>query len=346
MKTRALKNYGSSIGVEAYDIDWGSAEEVIALGQLAASQCIVFVNERISTEQLYKTMINWGDISHPLITQYVTEKKLNGSHWRELTVNLRYITSQVPELKSVALVSYLKGDKDRPKGLFSNGELDWHSDQCAIDDGQRVIGLQSVSDTTNSQTQFLCTHDAFQEMTSEMQSIIKELVCCHRWYEGAMAPGLNRAQSMMLRYNMVPIDGLETKLYSETASGLVGMKIPSHTFNGFVGMTRSESDRLLDEIKRQVYQEKYVYTQDWQDGQIVFMDQEITLHKRPTNVQDGDQRIMARSITYVNKLFPNSIKAARRNTYRVNGQTYNEEQFAKLVDYDRRAQYEAELETA
>ena len=160
MKTRPLKNYGASVGLEAYDIDWNSQEEILELGRLAASQCVVVVNEHISTEQLYKTMINWGDVSHPIITDYVSRKLLTGSHWRELTLNLRYITSEVPELKSVALVSYLKKEKDRPRGLFSNGELDWHSDQCAIDDGQRVIGLQSISDTANSQTQFLCTHDA------------------------------------------------------------------------------------------------------------------------------------------------------------------------------------------
>ena len=179
-----------------------------------------------------------------------------------------------------------------------------------------------------------------------MRSTIKELICRHRWYEGLMAPGLNRSQSMMLRYNMVPIDGLETKLYSETASGLTGMKIPSHTFNGFVGMDREESIRLLDEIKSVVYNNKFVHTQNWQDGQIVFMDQEITLHKRPTNVQDGDRRTMARSITYVNYLYPDSDHAQRRSSYRYQGGIYSEQEFVKLVDQDRRTQYEQELEFA
>jgi len=161
-----------------------------------------------------------------------------------------------------------------------------------------------------------------------------------------MAPGLNRAQSMMLRYNMVPIDGLETNLYSETASGLTGIKIPSHTFDGFVGMSREESIKLLDEIKSVVYNDRYVHTQDWQDGQIVFMDQEITLHKRPTNVKDGDRRTMARSITYVNYLYPDSAYAIRRSTYKYQGSVYTEEDFVKLVDQDRRTQYEQELEFA
>jgi alpha-ketoglutarate-dependent taurine dioxygenase len=346
MKIRPLRDYGASVGVEVYDIDWKCVEELEELGRLVASQCIVFIDEKITTEELYNTMINWGDISYPVITKYVTEKKLTGSHWRELTLNLRYITNQLPDLKSVALVSYLKDDRGRPKGLFSNGELDWHADQCAIDDGQRIIGLQSVSDSLNSQTQFLCTHDAFEKLSSSMKSTVKELVCKHKWQEGVMAPGLNASQSLMVRYNTVPIDGLETNLYSETASGLTGMKIPSHSFDGFVGMTKAESDKLLNELLKQIYREEYIYTQNWHDGQLIFMDQEITLHKRPTNVTDGDKRTMARSITYVNKLFPLSSRAQRTNTFKIDGKVYNEDEFAALVDKDRRRIYEKELEIA
>jgi hypothetical protein len=138
---------------------------------------------------------------------------------------------------------------------------------------------------------------------------------------------------------MVPLDGMETKLYSETASGLSGMKIPSHSFDGFVGMSRVESDRLMAELKKAVYQEKYIYRQNWEDGQIVFMDQEITLHARPTNVQDGDKRTMARAITYVNYLYPTNSRATH---VRYNGQIISHDELAELVDQDRRLRFEQE----
>jgi hypothetical protein len=76
------------------------------------------------------------------------------------------------------------------------------------------------------------------------------------------------------------------------------------------------------------------------------MDQEITLHKRPTNVKDGDRRTMARSITYVNYLYPDSDHSRRGSTYKYQGSVYTEEDFVKLVDQDRRTQYEQELEFA
>lgn len=342
MKTRSL-NYGASVGLEAYDIDWNSKEEIKELGRLCASQCIVYVNENIPTKQLFDTMTQWGDTSRALIHEYVIQRKLSGRHWREILLNLGYIAKDAgKELNpAVSIVSYKKDDEGRPRGIFSNGELDWHSDQCAFDDAQRIIGLQSISDTLNSQTTFLCTHDAYESLSSDMRSMVKELIVKHKWVDGVMAPGLNYLQTLLIHYNMVPLDGMETRLYSETATGLSGMKIPSHSFDGFVGMSKEESNKIMKQLLKEVYQDKYVYTQNWQDGQIVFMDQEITLHARPTNIQDGDKRTMARVITYLNYLYPENKLATH---VRLKGEMVSHDDFAKMVDADRLEKFEKEQE--
>jgi alpha-ketoglutarate-dependent taurine dioxygenase len=38
--------------------------------------------------------------------------------------------------------------------------------------------------------------------------------------------------------------------------------------------------------------DEYVYHQDWKDGDLVFMDQTITVHRRPT--KDCSKRVMIR----------------------------------------------------
>ena len=336
MKTKSLQNYSSTIGVEAYDIDWTCSDEVCELGKLCASECIVLVDENIPLEVLHGTMMKWGEPSKALIHEAVLSKKIQGRHWREILLNLGYLNNDTDEKMkdAVSMVSYKKGEKNRPKGIFQNGELDWHSDQCAFDDGQRIIGLQSVSDTENSKTQFLCTHDAYESLSSDMQSMVKQLIVKHKWTDNLMAPGLNHIQTLLLHYNMVPIDGMETKLYRETCTGLPGMKIPSHTFDGFSDMSRIESDRVIEELKKVCFKDEYVYTQNWKDGQIVFMDQEITLHKRPTNIQEGDKRTMARVISYLNKIFDNQ-QSKRRSEIRYNGSFYDIDDFIELVDEDR-----------
>jgi Taurine catabolism dioxygenase TauD, TfdA family len=327
VKTRALKNYDSSVGCEVYDIDLNSDAEILELGKIVGEQSIVFVDQQISTERLYKVMTQWGKPSRALIHNYILERKIEGRHWREVLLNLGFIAKEVDDMSdAVSMVSYQKDEKDRPKGIFSN------ADQCAFDDAPRMIGLQSVAHTANSQTQFLCTHDAFESFSSDTKSMIRELYCKHRWVDGVCAPGLNATQSLIIQYNMVPLDGMETRLYSENASGLPGIKWPSHSFDGFVGMSQAESERVLNMIKKAIYQDRYVYTQDWQDGQVVFMDQEITLHKRPTNVEDGSLRTMARVITYMDVLFPNKSLAQQ---VRHAGNIYTHEDFAKMVDQDR-----------
>lgn len=334
MKTRPLKNYGASIGVEVYDIDLTSDDEILELGRVVAEQCIVFIDQKVLPNRLYEIQTQWGQPSRSIIHNYVINGLLEGRHWRELLLNLGYVAKALDKdiTPGVSLVSYLKDDKGRPKGLFSNGELDWHSDQCALDDAPRTIGLMSLHDTVNSQTQFLCTHDAYEKLSSENKSTVKELVCKHKWIDNLMAPGLNETQTRLLQYNMCPIDGMETQLYRESATGMPGIKFPSHTFDGFVGMSRAESDKFLNELKQAIYKDEYVYTQNWRDGQIVFMDQEITLHKRPTNVKDGDRRTMARTVTYLDKLYPDQSPT---KVVRYNGNLYTHDEFAKIVDKDR-----------
>lgn len=338
MKTRALKNYDASVGCEVYDIDLNSNNEILALGKLIGAQSIVYIDQQISTARLASVMESWGQPSRALVHDFVIDKKVQGRHWREILFNLGLAATDVKEIsKSVSSITYRKDEKNRPVGMFTNGELDWHSDQCAIDDSPRVIGLQSVSDSANSQTTFLCTHDAYEKLSSDMRSTVKELVCRHRWRDGVMAPGLNETQTLIIHYNMVPLDGMETRLYSENAAGLPGIKMPSHSFDGFVGMSRNESSKIFQELKKHIYQDKYVYTQNWKDGQIVFMDQEITLHARPTNVKDGDNRLMSRVITYLDKIYPAKIPTKQ---VRVNGRMYNFDEFAIMVDQDRKRIFE------
>lgn len=338
MKTRALKNYDSSVGVEVYDIDLNSDEEILELGRLVANQCIVLVDQQISTQRLAQVMEQWGQPSRALVHDFVIDKTVQGRHWREILLNLGLAATGVKDIsKAVSSITYRKDDKNRPTGMFTNGELDWHSDQCAFDDAPRMIGLQSVSDSANSQTTFLCTHDAYESLSSDMRSMVKELVCKHKWRDGVMAPGLNQTQTLIIHYNMVPLDGMETRLYSENATGLSGIKLPSHSFNGFVDMSYEESFKIFRELKKAIFQDKWVYTQNWKDGQIVFMDQEITLHARPTNVKDGDARLMSRVITYLDCVCKTKLPS---KTVRVDGKIYTHAEFARLVDADRKQIFE------
>lgn len=337
MKTRKLNHYGSSVGCEVYDIDLNSDDEILELGKLVADQCVVYVNQKIDTRRLYQIQHQWGQDSRPIVQEYLSTGRLEGKHWREVLLNMMYITKDIDKdlTGAVLNVTYLKDEKGKPRGLFSQGELDWHSDQVSYDDAQRVIGLQSISDSQNSQTQFLCTYDAYESLSSDMKNMVKELYVRHKWSD-AVAVGADKDQLDLVRYNYVPIDGLESRLYSETATGRPGLKLTLHSFDGFVGMSNTESKKIIDEIYKAAFKEEYIYTHHWQDGQIVFMDQEITIHKRPSRVEDSPNRKMSRVITYLNYLFPNQKIA---NSLRLNERLISHDEFIKIVDNNRRNEY-------
>lgn len=337
MKTRALKNYSSTVGVEVYDVDWNNLEETNELGKICASQCVVLVDvaDCPPVETLVDVMQHWGDPAGGFVNGLVASGKLSGRHWRDYYMSIARTVQDLPKSmhKNVVRVTYRRDKNNQPTGIFAAGELDWHCDSSSFEDVQRIIALSSIEDSANSQTQFLCTHDAYESLSSSMKSTVKELVVKHKWFMGAVAPGCSLSQQLIAMYNSVPVDGMETNLYSETSSGLPGIQLPTHSFNGFVGMSLEESKKIIAELYKAVFQDRYVYTQDWQDGQVVFMDQEITLHKRPTNVTDGDRRLMNRVITYVNKLYPDQQP---RTTVRVDGKTLSFDEFAVLVDQRRK----------
>ena len=58
MKTKPLQNYDSSVGLEVYDIDWKCEEELLELGRLCSSQCIVYLNEDISVNLIENALLN------------------------------------------------------------------------------------------------------------------------------------------------------------------------------------------------------------------------------------------------------------------------------------------------
>jgi alpha-ketoglutarate-dependent taurine dioxygenase len=346
MKKVPLLNYGASIGCQVVDIDLNSDDEMLELGKVVAENAIVFVDQNITTRRLYDIMMQWGDPSKAMFHDLVAQKKLSGRHWREIFLHLGYITKEIDDqdLKSaVSVISYRTDDKNKPKGMFTTGELRWHSDQISAVDAPRVIGLQSVSDSKNSQTEFLCTHDAFNSLSSEVRSQVKELKCLHKWHEGVCAPGVGPEQSKIIRLNMIPVDGLVTPLYSKLSSGIDGIHLPTHTFDRFVGMTQAESNQLYNYLCKIIYNDKYIYTQNWSDGQIVFMDQEITLHRRPTNVTSGSKRNMARVISYLNHICSDDKPGQR--FYTENGEL-TMDQIMSMVDNRVKEEYNTDFALA
>ena len=329
MKIKRLNN-----AVEVSDIDLHNDDECKELGRLAAQECAVFIDDAVSEARLHEIQTQWGDPSRALIHKYVGEGRLKGRHWRDFRLNLGYISNAVKDQQDgMCRVSYEVNKKGKPTGIFTDGQLDWHSDQQSHYDTQRIIGLMSLSGSKNSQTSFLCTAEAYDKLNHEDKTMVDELTTVWGWDGGKMAAGLSlESQMELVHYHMIPIDGMENPLRDETATGVPGIKYPSHSFSHFKGMSKADSLKYRDHLWSLLNKPEYIYTRDWKDGQIMFMDQNITLHARPTDVQQSDHRTMVRMVSHVNKLFDNQDP---RDVVLFKGQKIPHDEFASMVDEQR-----------
>lgn len=340
MKIQRLQN-----AVRVDDIDLQDDEACRELGRLIAEECVVYVPQSVSEQRLHDIHLLWGEPTRAILYKFVGERLLAGKHWRNLLVNLSRISKSVDHIANrngMTRVSFVKDKKGRPTGIFSNGELDWHSDRQSISDAQSVAGLMSLSGTANSQTTFLCTAPAYEALNHDDRSMVDELVTVWDWDGGETAKDLLPEQKEILRYNSFPLPEMECPLTDQTATGRKGIRFPSHSFSRFKGMSKEDSLAYRDHLWSLVRKPEFIYTRDWVDGEMMFMDQNITLHARPTNVKDGDQRTLSRMTSYLDKLFPDA-KPLDYIDYK--GERLSHEDFARLADEHRREEFYSQAPT-
>lgn len=330
-----------SNAVEVSDIDLENDEDAVEVGHLVAHECVVLVRQGISEKRLFDIHALWGEPTRAILHRYVGDQLLKGPHWRSLLANLSHVSRAVDGISNragMSRVSFERNAKNKPTGIFTNGELDWHSDQQSYHDNQRIVGLMSLWGSENSVTSFLCTAPAYEALNHEDRTMVDELWTVWNWDGGSMSKDLIPSQKEIVRYNMVPYPEMENRLVDQTVTGRKGMRFPSHCFSHFRGMSREDSLKYREHLWSLLNKPEYIYHHHWKDGEVVFMDQNITLHARPTNVVDGDKRTMSRMISYLDKLYPGNGPA---DHVLYDGREIDHETFAGMVDAQRRKEYEA-----
>lgn len=325
--------------VEITDIDLNNDDDAVALGFLMGHEGVVVVRQAVSEQRLYDIHGLWGQPCRAILHRYVGEQRLKGRHWRSLLANLGYISTAVDHIAGktgMSRVSFERNKRGKPTGVFTNGELDWHSDQQSYHDNHRVVGLMSLWGSEGSRTSFLNTAPAYAALDHKDRTMVDELVTVWDWDGGTMANDLIASQKEIVRYNMVPYPQMECRLKDQTSGGTQGIRFPSHCFSHFKGMSREDSLAYRQHLWSLLNKDEYKYHHDWKDGEIVFMDQNITLHARPTDIKEGDSRTMSRMISYLDKLYPGQGPA---DHVLYDGKTWDHPSFATLVDERRRQEF-------
>jgi len=340
MKVQQLQN-----AVEAFNFDINSDEHIPDLGRLLADQQVVVVKQPLTQERHFNVLDSWGSSGMSPVIYGIGAGKLRGLHWNAVrNTTLRIAKLIDPKYRSrMQSVTFQKDRRGRALGIFTNGKLGWHNDQPSFESAGRVVGLASVEGSEGSQTTFLSSAECYANLSQDDFTQVNELQSVHKWDMLKMnhfAGDLIEEQHAIMKYNGCPLDGLTAPLAAETASSVGGIHFPGSLFSHFLGMSVKESEKYLKHIWSLMDKPKYVYTHNWKDGEVVYMDQAITLHARPTSVEDGDTRRMIRCSGYLDKLYPEHGPGTMK--INVEGEDITWDELFKRIDAIRLEEYNRE----
>jgi alpha-ketoglutarate-dependent taurine dioxygenase len=319
MITQKLSGFGS-LGVSVHDVDLQSCgeDETTRLGYLCLEQMVVLAPRscgEITLPRMHQICSSWAlelptggyDASPFTFARYGDEYLRTGKKPSELTDDefvmlqevLRFIGG-CDNMRGMCRVTGMKDTEGNSTGMFSDGELGWHSNQQGTTHIGASVALRGWEGTAGTTTEFLNTVDAYEDLPAHLRSVCDELIAVHHWEKGVMAPGISAIQDHLLSLNMCPQEGTELPLVTWSPGGLKGLHFAFSTISHFKGMGRDESKKILDELCKHVLRDKYVYAHHWQDGDLLFFDNTVTLHRRPT--KDCSTRLMHRMAANYDRL--------------------------------------------
>jgi alpha-ketoglutarate-dependent taurine dioxygenase len=92
--------------------------------------------------------------------------------------------------------------------------------------------------------------------------------------------GLENAESVDKGDGGIAVEGYTPSVVHTNNAGKTGLFFPFLQISHFVGMTKEESQKIIQPLTEFTTQEKYCYHHDWEDGDLVLSEQWLGIHKR------------------------------------------------------------------
>jgi alpha-ketoglutarate-dependent taurine dioxygenase len=197
-----------------------------------------------------------------------------------------------PHLPGLGRITGIRDADGNRTGMFADGELDWHCNQSGTVNPKSVVALQAVEGTRGTHTQFLEGVTTYNTLSGADKAMVDSLVSIYSFKYDGIGPGSYKTNQEIVKVNQVPVDGFEKPLVAVSPGGHRGINFSYNTILGFKDKTEQENKELFEWLHRVVFVDDYVYTHPWEDGDVLFMDQIVTLHKRPT--RDCTKRLLHR----------------------------------------------------
>jgi len=294
-------------GVFVDDLDFNnlSDEEWIEIGKLHLTSLVTIIrNTNCSISEYERRVGQWGEpislSQYRIIKKYKTTKMVslltqdivNGI---EVTADDRAWVDSImrmlplPETGGQTKMLRVSGKKDsdgKAMGMFSEGELLWHSNESAQICFSPAVSLLGQEGVVGSATGFLTTTDWYEEQSDSFRSELDEMIIEHKFSPGKISPGVPADEENISYKAFCPEDN-HLPLVIKSPAGIKGLHYTVNTTHSVQGMTYEDSQKLFEFINKTLFVDKYIYDHWYtQDNDICLFDNSITLHRRLGGVTD------------------------------------------------------------
>ena len=292
MKTSKIPGLGRfGTFIDDVDLKTISKQEWLEIGKIHLESLVTIIRGNdLDYATYYNLFKQWGTARYnrPLnfylkynksIKELAMSNLLDDQDKNELRLGrLWQIDKRMPGMIRVTGKLNSRGE---PLGVFDNGELLWHSNECsdpAFTPGVALMGWESMK---GSCTGFATTVDWFESQSESFRSELRELITVNNYKPASLNPVIKEQQEQFYKNNMCPIPNGEIPLIINSPGGIEGVHLPATTFDHFKGMSQSESRKLYQRIWDGIIKSEYTYEHWYQsDKDILIFDNSITLHNR------------------------------------------------------------------
>lgn len=288
-KIPGLGRFG--VFVDDLDLNTVTDEEWAEIGQAHLQNLVTIIrNVNIDYKRYAELMCKWASPRYHIIfniflkygktaTQALFNNELEPEdvealmNARKWSVDKRY--------PMVGRVSPAKNSRGQSIGIFGDGELKWHSNECGNYWFAPGVSLLGVNHMVGSSTGFLTTVDYYESLSETFRSELDEMVVVHNYEQSRLNPEYGADQEGFYKRSMCVDDDARVPLIIQSPGGIKGIHLGINTFDRIEGMSKEESDKIFSTLEKGLFREEYTY-HHWyeQDNDLLIFDNSITLHNR------------------------------------------------------------------
>jgi len=189
---------------------------------------------------------------------------------------------------------------DEKIGIFADKELDWHSNGNGRPSGvECCVGLYCVKPGKNSVTSFCDTRAAYEDLNPALKLELSKIKCLFKFENNTFYDLDEDDKELVMFENRGEYarGTIKPLVYTHPFDGKKGLYFTFHYIQKMYKVPQERQKFLKEVLFDHVFQDKYIYHHDdWQPGDLIFMDQFHSIHKR--NAVEGDRFMYRTTLDY------------------------------------------------